>query len=124
MNLKLCIQRLTMLVIIVLLAPLASADVSGSWTFSVTLGELGSGNASVTMNQEAEGKLTGTYSGQLANGPVTGTYNGNDFEFSFNSEALGGSLTYKGTMKEDGTLAGAVIVQGQEFGTFTGRKSG
>lgn len=124
MNLKHFIQRFTLLSIITVLAPLVSADVTGSWTFAVTLGELGSGNASVTMNQEADGKLTGTYSGQLANGPVTGTYNGNDFEFSFNSEALGGSLTYRGSMKEDGTLAGAVIVQGQEFGTFTGRKSG
>lgn len=106
-----------------LAAPLAAADVSGSWTFSVTLGQLGSGDAGVTMNQEADGKLTGTYAGQLNNGPIAGTYNGNEFEFSFTSAALGGDITYKGSLKDDGTVAGNVIVQGQEFGTFTGRKS-
>lgn len=109
---------------LVCLAPLVNADVAGSWAFSVTLGDLGSGDAQVTMQQDADNKLSGTYSGQLANGPITGTYNGMQFEFSFNSEALQGSITYRGTLKDDGTVSGAVIVQGQEFGTFTGKKSG
>lgn len=101
----------------------AFADVSGDWVFAVTLGDLGSGNATISLSQEAEGKLTGTYGGQLANGPVAGTHDGNNFEFSFSSEAIGGSITYSGMLKEDGTVEGAVLSQGQEMGTFTGKKS-
>jgi hypothetical protein len=117
------LKRLVLSVILFGFIPLTNADVSGSWTFAVTLGDLGSGNAQVTMQQEAENKISGTYSGQLANGPITGTYNGDAFEFSFNSEALQGIITYRGTLKADGTVGGAVIVQGQEFGTFVGTKS-
>ena len=57
-----------------LFAQLASADVSGNWTFAVSLGDAGSGNAEITMAQEDEGKMSGTYSGQLANGSIAGTY--------------------------------------------------
>ena len=35
---------------------LATADVTGDWTFAVSLGDAGSGNAEITMAQEAEGK--------------------------------------------------------------------
>ncbi len=118
------LRNLFIAAMLVCLAPLANADVTGSWVFSVTLGDLGSGDAQVAMQQDADNKLSGTYSGQLANGVLTGTYNGMQFEFSFNSEALQGSITYRGTLKDDGTVSGAVIVQGQEFGTFTGKKSG
>ena len=100
----------------------ASADVSGSWAFAVSLGDLGSGNAEITMAQQADGKLTGTYSGQLANGPVSGTYEGDKFEFSFVSDALGGAIIYRGDLQADGTVKGAVVVQGQEIGSFTGTK--
>ena len=106
-----------------LIASEAMADVTGSWTFAVTLGELGSGNATITMTQEADGKLSGTYAGQLANGPVTGTHEGDNFEFSFTSELLGGAVTYRGALKEDGTVAGAVVAGEQALGTFTGTKS-
>ncbi len=118
------LRNLFITAMLVCLAPLANADVTGSWVFSVTLGDLGSGDAQVAMQQDADNKLSGTYSGQLANGVLTGTYNGMQFEFSFNSETLQGSITYRGTLKDDGTVSGAVIVQGQEFGTFTGKKSG
>ncbi len=98
------------------------ADVSGSWTFAVNLGDTGSGNAEITLTQEADGKLSGTYAGQLANGPVTGTYNGDNFEFAFNSAALGADITYRGALAADGTIKGAVVAGGQEIGTFTGTK--
>jgi hypothetical protein len=103
--------------------PSASADVSGSWDFAVTLGQLGSGNAAVTLNQEAEGKLSGSYSGQLGQTDVTGTWEGNNFEFSFPSAALGGDITYRGAMQEDGTLSGTVVMGGQDAGTFTAAKT-
>lgn len=87
---------------------LALADVSGSWQFNVSLGQLGSGTAAITLTQEADGKLSGTYSGQLAQSAVTGTYEGNDFEFSFNSAAVGTNITYDGTLNDDGTVSGTV----------------
>ena len=42
-----------------LFAQLASADVSGNWTFAVSLSDAGSGNSEITMAQEAEGKMLG-----------------------------------------------------------------
>lgn len=112
-----------LLVLSASLAPMALADVSGSWDFAVTLGQLGSGNAAVTLNQEAEGKLSGNYAGQLGQTPVTGTWEGDNFEFSFNSAALGADIIYRGAMREDGTLAGTVVMGGQEAGTFTATKN-
>jgi len=119
---KSTLSKLFLTLMIISLAQFASADVTGSWIFAVTLGDLGSGNASITLNQEAEGKLTGTYSGQLANGPITGSYEGDSFNFSFSSDALGADITYSGEMRENGTVAGTVSAQGQEMGTFTGDK--
>ena len=105
-----------------LFAQLASADVSGDWNFAVSLGDAGSGNAEISMAQEAEGKISGSYSGQLANAPIAGTYEGDNFEFAFPSDALGVDITYRGELVEDGTVKGSVIVQGQSMGTFTGEK--
>ena len=105
-----------------LFTQLASADVSGNWTFAVSLGDAGSGNAEITMAQEAEGEMSGSYSGQLANGPIAGTYEGNNFEFAFTSDALGADITYRGELEDDGTVKGSVIVQGQTMGSFTGKK--
>lgn len=119
---KLRFDRILVVLLFSLLSPLALADVSGSWTFSVTLGQLGSGDAAITLQQEADGKLSGTYSGQLANGPVAGSYSGNDFQFSFTSEAIGTELTYKGMLQDDGSVTGSVLAQGQSFGTFVGHK--
>ena len=105
-----------------LFAQLATAHVTGDWTFAVSLGDAGSGNAEITMAQEAEGKISGSYSGQLANGPIAGTYEGDNFEFAFTSDALGVDITYRGELEDDGSVKGSVIVQGQSMGTFTGKK--
>lgn len=116
------LQQMLVALVLAIGAQSALADVSGTWVFAVTLGDLGSGNADITLTQEADGKLTGTYAGQLANGPVQGTYSGDNFEFSFNSDLLGGEIIYRGSLKADGTVAGTVVVQAQDIGTFTGRK--
>ena len=105
-----------------LFAQLSSADVSGDWTFAVSLGDAGSGNAEITLAQEAEGKMSGSYSGQLANAPIAGTYEGNNFEFAFTSDALGVDITYRGELEDDRSVKGSVVVQGQTMGTFTGKK--
>ena len=119
---KSSLSKLFLTLLLSSFAQQAMADVSGDWVFAVTLGDLGSGNATISMNQEAEGKLTGTYSGQLANGAITGTYESDNFNFSFGSDALGADITYTGELKDDGTVAGAVSAQGQDLGTFTGNK--
>ena len=118
----LVIRNVLLLLTFSLFAQLASADVSGNWTFVVSLGDAGNGNAEITMAQEAEGKMSGTYSGQLANGSIAGTYEGDNFEFSFSSDALGVDITYRGELEDDATVKGSVIVQGQSMGTFTGKK--
>jgi hypothetical protein len=119
---RIIIRNAVLLFAFSLFAQLASADVSGNWTFAVSLGDAGSGNAEITMAQEAEGKMSGSYSGQLANGPIAGTYEGNNFDFAFTSDALGADITYSGELEDDGTVKGSVIVQGQTMGSFTGKK--
>ena len=119
---RIIIRNAVLLFAFSLFAQLASADVSGNWTFAVTLGGAGTGNAEITMAQEAEGKISGSYSGQLANGPIAGTYEGSNFEFAFPSDALGSDITYRGELENDGTVKGSVIVQGNTMGTFTGKK--
>ena len=119
---KIVIRNALMLFAFSLFAQLASADVSGDWAFAVALGDAGNGNAEITMAQEAEGKISGSYSGQLANAPIAGTYEGNNFEFAFTSEALGTDITYRGELEDDGTVKGSVIARGQTMGSFTGKK--
>ena len=120
---RIVVRNAVLLFAFSLFAQLASADVSGNWTFAVSLGDAGNGNAEITMTQEAEGKISGSYSGQLANAPITGTYEGDNFEFAFSSDALGVDITYRGELEDDGTVKGSVIVQGQSMGTFTGKKN-
>ncbi|MDP1929903.1 MAG: hypothetical protein Q8L60_00420 [Gammaproteobacteria bacterium] len=100
-------------------AQFASADVSGNWTFAVDImGQ--TGNATVTM-AEADGKITGHYTGQLGNTDFEGTATGNDFQFVLVGDL--GNVTYKGTLQQDGSLRGNVDLGGQASGTFTARKS-
>ena len=102
---------------------LASADVSWNWIFDVTLaGGAGRGNAEITMTQEDEGKISGSYSGQLANGAIGGTYEGNSFEFAITNDQMGIEIIYRGELEENGTVTGSVIAQGQSMGTFSGKK--
>ncbi|MFB0988803.1 MAG: hypothetical protein QMC69_06005, partial [Gammaproteobacteria bacterium] len=63
---RIIIRNAVLLFAFSLFAQLASADVSGNWTFAVVLGEAGTGNAEIIMAQEAEGKMSGNYFGQLA----------------------------------------------------------
>ncbi|MFT4730650.1 MAG: hypothetical protein ACI9UN_005180 [Granulosicoccus sp.] len=119
---RIIIRNALLLFTFSLFAQLATADVSGNWTLAVVLGDAGSGNAEITLVQEAEGKMSGNYFGQLANGPIAGTYEGNNFEFSFPSVALGADITYRGELVSDGTVKGSVIVQGNSMGAFTGKK--
>ncbi|MDH7942440.1 hypothetical protein QGM61_01285 [Pseudohongiella sp. SYSU M77423] len=99
------------------LVPVAYADVSGDWNFAVEIAGVGSGNASVTMQEAADGSITGTYSGQLGNTDFTGNSEGDNFEFVLTSQM--GSVTYSGEQLPDGTLAGKLNLGGMGEGTFT-----
>lgn len=115
------IRKTTGLVVaMALFGSTAWADVSGDWTFAVDLGGMGSGNAAVTMQEAGDGTLTGTYNGQLGNTDFTGESDGTDFSFELVSQM--GSVTYKGTLQEDGTLTGTMDFGGMGEGTFVGTR--
>ena len=115
------ISRLTIAAVFALGAQFASADVSGSWAFAVDImGQ--TGNAAVTMAQGSDGAVTGHYTGQLGDTDFTWTATGDDFQFTLTSEA--GSVVYKGTLQDDGTISGTLDLGGMATGTFTGKKSG
>ncbi len=97
--------------------PVAWADVSGHWDFAVEIAGVGGGNADVTMQEGADGVLTGTYVGQLGNTDFTGTAEDDSFEFTLESQA--GAITYSGELQDDGTLAGKVDLGGMGEGEFT-----
>ena len=94
----------------------AFADVSGNWGFDVDIAGVGSGNAEVTMQQAADGAITGTYSGQLGNSNFTGKADGDAFEFTLVSQM--GSVTYAGELQADGTLKGTLNLGDMGQGTF------
>lgn len=105
---------------LLLASSVASADVSGSWSFAVeVMGQ--NGVASVTMTQGSDGAIAGHYTGQIGDADFTGTATGNDFQFVLVVDA--GSITYKGTLQEDGTIKGSLDLSGMAEGTFVGRKA-
>lgn len=119
---KIIVRNLVLLLTFSLFTQLATADISGNWTFSVTLGGAGSGVAEIVMTQEDEGKISGSYSGQLATGAIAGTYEGDTFEFAISNESIGVEIVYRGELVDDGTVKGFVLAQGQSMGSFTGAK--
>lgn len=119
---KTIIHNLALTLTFSLFTQLAIADVSGNWSFAVTLGGAGSGVAEIVMTQEDEGKISGSYSGQLATGAIAGTYEGDTFEFAISNESIGVEIVYRGELEDDGTVKGFVLAQGQSMGSFTGTK--
>jgi hypothetical protein len=120
---KFIIRNTALLAAFSVFSPFATADVSGNWIFDVTLaGGAGRGTAEITMTQEVEGKISGSYSGQLANGAIGGTYKGNSFEFAITNDQMGIEIIYRGELEENATVTGSVIAQGQIMGAFSGKK--
>jgi hypothetical protein len=103
-------------------APPAHVDVSGAWRMNVET-SVGSGTPSITLEQ-AGGKLTGRYSGQLGEAPLTGTIRGSAIEFAFDVSLEGASLhvVYTGTAVDSTSMKGTVKLGGLAEGTFTGKK--
>jgi opacity protein-like surface antigen len=107
-----------LIAIALLTAAAAAAAVTGTWELTVTLGG-GQGGTATFELEEADGKLTGTYRGQLGDAPVNGTVDGNQVSFSFESQA--GKVTYEGTVDGD-TMKGKCTYGQLGEGTFEGTK--
>ena len=107
------------LAVVIAALPAAAADVTGKWNFSVQL-DMGSGSPTFVFQQDGE-KLTGTYSGQAGEAELTGTVKENKIQFSF--ESAFGTVTYEGTIEEDGTMKGTADYGGQASGTWTAKRA-
>jgi hypothetical protein len=102
---------------------LCAADLTGKWEFAVEL-SAGSGNPKFDIKQAGE-KLSGTYSGVAGEAPLTGTIKGNEFEWTVKVSVNGqtATITYKGMLKPDGTVAGKCSYETAGDGTFTGKRA-
>ena len=106
--------------LLVAVAALAQADLSGKWVIDVAL-DAGSGQATFDLMQADDGTLSGTYGGVLGEISVTGSVSGEEFTLSFDSEA--GEITYKGKLNADGTAEGTCEYGQLGGGTFKGTRS-
>jgi hypothetical protein len=117
------ILRLTFIALSILTLTLAfsfpMADLTGTWSLSVET-DMGSGNPSFVLKQAADGKITGTYSGQLGETDLTGMIKADD-TFHIEFDIQGNKIEYDG--KADGNkISGKVTLGTMASGTFTGVK--
>lgn len=97
---------------------LAAADISGTWSASVTL-DAGSGTATFVIKQSGD-SLTGTYTGAVGQANLTGTVKGDDVEWSFEAGDAG-KVVYKGKL-EGGKITGTCEYGGLGKGSFVAEK--
>jgi len=97
----------------------STTDLTGTWTLDVKT-DAGSGTPTFKLTQNAEGKLTGTYEGQLGESAVTGTIKDNVFHIEFSVQ--GNLIKYDGKIEND-TMSGKVELGTMASGTFTGKKN-
>ena len=99
----------------------AQADVSGTWTFSVST-DNGVTTPSMTLEQDGSA-LTGRYSSNaLGEQDVTGTVDGKAVTISFDVSLQGQSVgvVYRGMLGDDGRWTGTIdIADGMLVGSFT-----
>ena len=100
---------------VVFSAALFAADLTGSWSAKVVVGDQG-GTPSFVLKQEGD-KLTGTYSGAFGEAPLHGTIKGNEVVWDF--EVSGTQVHYAGKLDSTGNkIEGTVDYGGQGSGTF------
>ena len=101
----------------------ASADISGTWVFSVDLDGGGHGDPTFVFKQEGE-KLTGSYSGPLGEQSVTGTVKGDKAVFGFEASRDGETIkaTYTATIESPTKMTGTIEFNDEEKGKWTGTK--
>jgi hypothetical protein len=95
------------------------ADLTGTWDLSVET-DMGSGNPTFVLKQAADGKITGTYTGQLGDSELTGMIKADD-TFHIEFDIQGNKIEYDGKA-EGGKIIGKVKLGSMASGTFTGLK--
>ncbi len=93
-------------------------DLTGTWTLDVQT-DMGSGTPTFVLKQDAEGKITGTYEGQLGESEVTGSIKENAFHIEFSVQ--GNLVKYDGKV-ENGAMSGNMEIGTAASGTFTGKR--
>jgi hypothetical protein len=97
-------------------------NISGPWSFQVE-SSAGSGTPTFTFKQDGE-KLTGQYKGAFGEAPLTGTIKGNKIDFVINVEGQGQkmTITYTGTVEQDGTMKGKAELGEVGSATWTAKR--
>ncbi|MFC3880452.1 hypothetical protein ACFOSV_09710 [Algoriphagus namhaensis] len=112
-------SSLFLLTLLILSLPaLAQDNLSGQWVFNVET-DMGSGAPTFDLKQDSEGKISGTYEGQLGSSDVTGTFLEGKFHLEFSIQ--GNAIVYDGEFI-DGKLQGTVNLGGMATGTFVGTR--
>ncbi len=95
-----------------------SIDLTGTWLLAVET-DAGSGTPTFVLKQDAEGNLTGNYTGQLGETELKGTVKGTEFHIAFTVQ--NNPATYEGKM-ENSAVSGKVAIGTLATGTFTGKR--
>lgn len=95
------------------------ADLTGAWNLDVQT-EMGNGNPSFVLKQAADGKITGTYSGQLGETDLIGLIKADD-TFHIEFDIQGNKIEYDGKA-EGNKISGKVKLGAMAAGTFSGVK--
>lgn len=93
-------------------------DLSGAWTLDVQT-DMGSGSPTFILQQDAEGKITGTYAGQLGESQLTGSIKDNVFHIEFSVQ--GNLVKYDGKVENE-VMSGKTEIGTAASGTFTGKR--
>lgn len=93
-------------------------DLSGTWILDVQT-DMGSGSPTFVLKQDTEGKITGSYAGQLGETQLTGSIKDNVFHVEFSVQ--NNLVKYDG-MVENEIMSGKLEIGTAASGTFTGKR--
>ncbi len=80
---------------------------------------MGSGSPTFVLQQDAEGKITGTYAGQLGETQLTGWIKDNVFHIEFSVQD--NLVKYDGKVENE-VMSGKMEIGTAASGTFTGKR--
>ena len=100
-----------------------AANVTGTWTY-VVVTDNGTGEPTVRLVQDEDGKLTGSYASRmLGDRPLTGYVKGDSVVFVLEpASPEAPALTYKGVLLAPDSIKGVVDFGGMGGATFTAKK--
>ncbi|WP_373511226.1 hypothetical protein [Persicitalea sp.] len=96
----------------------SKTDLTGTWVFDVET-DAGSGSPTFVLKQDAEGKITGTYQGQLGESNLTGMTKDSTFHLEFTVQD--NTIEYDGKIEND-AVSGKAKLGTLAQGTFKGRR--